>query len=607
MTRARRRRALVACAVVAALATPAAAAQAATYTVAAGGGTCGGADTACESLNAAAGAAVGSDTVQVAPGTYDEAPTFPAAGVTITGSTTAPGVIVTGTITFSGNGPTPSVLEKLIVAPSAAGSPAVGVSGTAGVAVRDAFLISAGGAGMAISSGTGNEITRSTIVAGAADGRAVDVQASTAPVGLVLSSSILSGGGSGSGLSVRTGVGVLVPGSSGAASVTARHVTIAGSANAIVLDSSDAGALALGQPVGSIAAAVTDSIVLGATPRTNNAGLAPLIPANAASLAFTRTDQTTPADQLFVSAGRRNLHLRADAPAIDKGQITPGDSATDVDGHPRETGAASDLGADEFVNTPPTAVVAVKTPTPRSNRPVSLDASASSDREAGFGGGIVQYQWTFGDGTTESTTTPTVSHTYKREGSVAVQLVVVDRQGASSAPATASVKITDGSPPAVVISKPRRNQTIRLETTTSRTVTRDGARRRVTTRKRARIGFAGTARDPSGVTVVFVTLERLFAAKRTSARSGAATTKRCTWLDPKRGLVRRRCDKPVLIRVRVRSGRWAYNVATRVKLGAGRYRVSAYGTDGAGAFGNSAPTRNRVVRFTLKGPSDRKR
>jgi len=601
MTRATRRRALLAAGIaVAALAAPAAAAQARTYTVAAGGGACGGTDTSCESLNAAAGAAAGGDTVQVAPGTYSEAPTFPAAGVTITGSTAAP-AIVTGTITFSGNGSSPSVLEKLIVAPSSAGSPAVGVGGTAGVAVRDAFLLSSGGAGMAISSGTGNEITRSTVVSGAADGAAVDVQASAAPVGLVLSSSILSGGASGSGLSVRTGVGTLLPGSAADASVTARHVTIAGSANAIALDSSAAAGL-LNSPAGNIAATVTDSIVLGATPQRTNAGLAPLLPPNTASLAFTRTDQTTPADQLFVNAAKRNFHLRSDAPAIDKGQLTPGDSATDVDGQPREAGAASDLGADEFGNVPPTADFAVKTPTPRSTRPVTFDASASSDREAGFGGGIASYQWIFGDGSTESTTTPTVSHTYKREGSVVVQLIVVDRQGASSAPAMVPVKLIDGSPPAVVISKPRPNQTIRLQATTTRTVTRDGARRKVRTRKRTRVGFAGTARDPSRVTAVFLTLQRLSArAKRTSAKSSAAKAKRCTWLDPKRGLVTSACDKPVLIRVAVRSDKWAYNVPTKVRLGAGSYRVSAYGSDGTGAFGNSAPKRSRVVRFTLKG------
>jgi hypothetical protein len=130
----------------------------------------------------------------------------------------------------------------------------------------------------------------------------------------------------------------------------------------------------------------------------------------------------------------------------------------------------------------------------------------------------------------------------------------------------------------------------------------------VTTTARARLGFAGTAKDPSGVSAVFVTLERLSIAKRqTNAKSSAAkkkTTKkkkRCIWLDPKAGFVTRACDKPVLIRTGVRAGRWAYNVASRIKPRAGSYRVSVYGTDKAGAFGNSAPARARIVRFTLKG------
>jgi PKD domain-containing protein len=590
-------------AALAALAPPAAA-QAATYTVAAGGGTCGGADTSCESLVAAAGAAASGDTVQVAPGAYNEAPTFTAPGVTITGSTTAPGVIVTGTITFSGNGTTPSVLQKVIVAPSVAASPAVGVTGSAGVAVRDAFLLSAAGSGMAISSGAGNEITRSTVVSGAAAGAAVDVQAGTAPVGLALSSSILSGGADGSGLSVRTGVGTLLPGSAGAANVTARHVTIAGSANGIALDSSAAVGL-LTAPAGSIAATVTDSIVHGGTPQTSNPGIPLVAVPNTATLSLTRTDQATPDGQLFASPARRNFHLRADAPVIDKGQVTPGDSPTDVDGQPRENGAASDLGADEFVNGTPTASFVVKTPNPRSSQPTTFDASASIDREGAFGGGIAQYRWTFGDGTTETTTTPTVNHTYNGEGAVAVQLVVVDRQGGTSPPATIGLRITDGTPPVVVIASPRTKRTFGIMTTATKTVTEDGVKRKVTTRKRARIGFGGRAKDPSGVTAVYVTLQRLAKggeAAKSAARASAAKKKRsCVWLNAKRGLIIRSCDRPVLIKARVRDRKWAYIVPSKIALGAGSYRVSAYGTDGAGAFGNSAPKARRVVRFKLTG------
>lgn len=609
MTRTSRRRALLVAGVATlAFGLQAAAAQAATFTVAKGGGTCGGSDTSCEGLVAAAGAVSPGDTVNVGPGTYDEAPNFTESGVTINGSADAPGVIVTGTISFTGSGPTASVLSRVIIAPSTLTSPAVGVSGTAGVAVRDSFLISGGGSGMAISSGAGNEITRSTVVSGAPDGKAVDVQVAGTPVSLLLSSSILSGGTSGTGLFVKTGVGTLVPGSAGTATITGKHVTIAGSANATALDSSAATGL-LNQSAGSIVASISDSILLGANPRANYAGLVLVAAANTATLNLTRTDQTTSPDLLFAAPARRNFHLRPDSPAIDKGQITSGDSATDIDGQPRDNGTGSDLGADEFINSVPTAAFVVATPNPRSNQPVTFDASTSTDREGAIGGGIVQYQWNFGDGATETTTTPTVAHTYPKDGTVVVQLVVIDRQGAASPPAVVPVKLTDGTPPTVVITKPKSNQKIALVTKTTKTVTKDGKKTKRTTRKRTKIGFAGTAKDASGVAAVFLTVERLSLAPKKKqtmkAKSAAATTtppkttKRCIWLDPKSGFVSRRCDKPVLIRTGTRQGNWAYNLASQIKPKAGRYRLSAYGSDAAGAFGNSAPARSRVVRFSL--------
>jgi PKD repeat protein len=359
-------------------------------------------------------------------------------------------------------------------------------------------------------------------------------------------------------------------------------------------------------PAGSIAATVTDSIVLGANTKLNNPGLPPLLPANAATLTFARTDQTTPAEQLFVNAAKRNLHLRPDAVDVDKGQLTAGDSATDVDGQPRVAGAAPDLGADEFVNSVPTAAFVVKTAPPRSTRPVTFDASTSTDREGGVGGGIVQYQWNFGDGTTESTTTSTVNHTYAKQGTFVASLIVVDRQGALSPAFAAPVTLTDGAPPVVVITKPKSGQAIALVTKAKKTVTKKGKKTKTTASKPTRVGFAGTAKDPSGITAVFLTLERIsVASKRTATKKATSAAakkpaKRCSWLDPKTGFVSRRCDKPVLIRTRVRGASWAYNIATRLKLVAGSYRVSVYGTDGAGAFGNSAPARKRVVRFTLK-------
>lgn len=575
---------IVGAAAIAALAAPAAAQAATTYSVAAGNGTCGGADRTCESLVAAAGAVSAGDTVTVAPGTYAESPVFAVANVTITGSTTAPGVLVTGSMTFSGDGGTPSVLEKVVVAPSTAASPAVGVNGSAGVAVRDSLLVSTGGTGMTISNGAGNALTRSTVVAGAADGAAVLVQPGSAATSLTLDSSILSGGPSGSGLVVQTGVGQAI-GTAGGAKVAARHITVAGSANGIVLDSSAATGLLAA--VGSIAATVGDSIVLGAS--STKANTSPIAP-NTATLAFDRTDRASAAAALFANPARRNFHLRADAPAIDKAQTTAGDSATDIDGEPRTNGAASDQGADEFVNSAPKAAFAIRTAVPRSGEPVLFDGSASTDREAGSGGEIVKYRWSFGDGQSAETTTPQTSHTYGSEGSIVVTLSVVDKQGAASEPVSAPLKLADGSAPAVPITRPKHKLKIKRTRTTTKTITKNGQKTKVRTTELTPITIAGTATDTSGVKAIVITVEKL-----SSAGKG-----RCTWLEPRKGLVKRACAKPVLIRPHLNRGRWAYKPLKKLKRGlsAGTYRVSAFGTDNGGSFGNSAP-RNKVIRFTL--------
>ena len=599
-----RRSLTIAAAVIATLAAPVAA-HAATYTVAAGGASCA-SDTTCEGLPEAAAAAQSGDIFNVSPGTYVGA-TFSVGGVTITGSTTAPGVAVTSTITFSGSGATPSVLEKVAIVPST--SSAVAVTGTAGLALRDSLIVSTGGPGMTISNGANNSITRSTIVSASDD--AVAVRPGTAATTLTLDSSVLSAGAGATGLSVKTGVSQ-VPGTAGGATIAARHITVAGSSNGIVVDSSGATGLPAMAAVGSIAATVTDSIVLGASSATPYPGLLPGVPlvgiaANTAALAFTRTDQTTGPTALFVNPARRNFHLRPDAlSVIDKGMITAGDSATDIDGQPRTSGAASDLGADEFVNDPPKAVIEVKTSPQRTGRPVAFDGSKSTDRETGVGGGITKYHWEFGDGKAEDTTAPTVNHTYAGEGDTTAKLTVTDAQGAVSPVASVAVKLIDGTAPTIVITKPTANQKIRLttRTTKTRTVTVNGktVKRKTTTIKRTKIRFAGTAKDKSGVKVVVITVERTSRAASTSTATSAAatTTKRCAWLDPKKGIVLRSCSKPVLILAKLATdGSWTYNVKSTIKLSAGKYRVSAAGQDNAGATGNSAAAKDAIHRFTL--------
>ena len=73
----------------------------------------------------------------------------------------------------------------------------------------------------------------------------------------------------------------------------------------------------------------------------------------------------------------------------------------------------------------PTGVFVVSTASPTHGAPVQFDASRSADVD----GSIVSYSWRFGDGTTQTSTTPTVAHTYAAAGTYKVTLVVRDAAG----------------------------------------------------------------------------------------------------------------------------------------------------------------------------------
>ncbi|MDX6718688.1 MAG: hypothetical protein QOJ63_942 [Solirubrobacteraceae bacterium] len=124
-------------------------------------------------------------------------------------------------------------------------------------------------------------------------------------------------------------------------------------------------------------------------------------------------------------------------------------------------------------------------------------------------------------------------------------------------------------PPAVRITRPR----------SGATVARRGA-----------LVVAGRASDASGVRGVALRIEGLPRAAG-----------RCTWLDPVTGLGRARCDEPPSLLATLRSnGAWTYRVPARIALRSGRYRVTAYGTDETGIYGNSARASARSVRFRVR-------
>jgi glucose/arabinose dehydrogenase/PKD repeat protein len=79
---------------------------------------------------------------------------------------------------------------------------------------------------------------------------------------------------------------------------------------------------------------------------------------------------------------------------------------------------------------------------------VSFDGRASSDPD----GDALRYRWTFGNGDTVETTTPTTTFRYNTAGQFTASLVVTDGRGGQSSPVTAVIRV--GSPPTVSITAP---------------------------------------------------------------------------------------------------------------------------------------------------------
>lgn len=372
MPRPRRHRSLmVATAAVAAIAAAPAAADAATLSVdPADRNGCTAPDTSCKTLAQAAARAAAGDTIMIAPGTYRESVVFDEPGLTVRG---AQGVAITGdpragagtpTVAFTADGDAAGALERvLVVNIAAADAPAVANTGSAGLVVRDALIGSATGAGVRFSGSQRNVLRRALVRSARSDGAAVEVLSpgdSAADKKLVAESAILIGGPKGAGMRIASLAGVAFS-TAGDISVVARHITAAGAPNGIVLDASAAngnpGVLGVGtDPAGSIAATVTDSIVLGASGATKNAGGSTAAP-NTATLAMERTETSAAPGALFVDPARNDFHLKPDAPVIDRGELAADESQTDVDGQARVHGAASDLGADELHPAAPAAPV----------------------------------------------------------------------------------------------------------------------------------------------------------------------------------------------------------------------------------------------------------
>jgi hypothetical protein len=144
-------------------------------------------------------------------------------------------------------------------------------------------------------------------------------------------------------------------------------------------------------------------------------------------------------DALAVHLGGRSGQL---------GNGTAADHVYDVLRLPLSCGPASDSGAATDRQLPadsvsvPQSVVIIGCPTASAvsgvvseRRVAALTATASSP----IGRTIASYQWTFGDGTTTSTTTATVRHTYPDTTPRTVSVVAVDSAGVPSKTSTTAL------------------------------------------------------------------------------------------------------------------------------------------------------------------------
>jgi len=91
----------------------------------------------------------------------------------------------------------------------------------------------------------------------------------------------------------------------------------------------------------------------------------------------------------------------------------------------------------------PVAAFSTSPPAPDVGHPVTFDASASSDPG---GEAITSYQWTFGDGVTQTSPAPVTTHVYAAAGSYTALLTVEDSGGNASPAVTKVVMVAPDVP-----------------------------------------------------------------------------------------------------------------------------------------------------------------
>ncbi len=566
-----------------------------------------------------------------------------AGAVTRTGTADAPAYEVLDTTDGVADGVN-TIRTSLVVnlaAPQAAGTaPAVLGGSKTSLVLEDAVVVAGAKSGPGVvfnaNGAAPNRVTRGTVVALNPAANGVEVlSAATSSVAkaTTLDSVTVVGGSSAAGLRAASAAGNQLQGSSaGTITVTANHVTVAGAGRPFALDAAALGspgtpalgpivAVPPGPPVGAVAVKADRSIVHGAaastvtaaaSTSTQNGATAKLTlqdsdvtdTAGGSGAATTTTSgaiSRTPDAMLFRAPTTGDYHLRAGAPVIDKGgpQVA-GESDKDFEGQPRVNLAASDLGADEYVNANPTAVLKADRTTINQGETVAFDASASGDPD----GSIATYAFNFGDGTpTQVQPGPTTSHQFTKVGTYDVRLLTLDAAG-GGALTTLRITVLDGTAPAVAITAPKADGSFKLfsKRTVRKALAPKGGRKRTrttTTTKLRKVLLTGTATDDAGVTFVELALQRVSVTKDkskvgkttrvvTGKKGSAAQAGSCTFLDQKAGaFVSRPCGKPVFFTVALKDGAWAFQLKAPIPYRLGSYVLSARATDANGVV--SAP------------------
>lgn len=113
---------------------------------------------------------------------------------------------------------------------------------------------------------------------------------------------------------------------------------------------------------------------------------------------------------------------------------------TDDDGAPSTAVLTS---VEVAANKPPKAALKASQTTGKAPILVTFDASRSKDSD----GTIASYTFTFGDGSSVTTSNPVVTHTYVSAGKYTAGVVTTDNAGGASSPATAGVEAIGNKPP----------------------------------------------------------------------------------------------------------------------------------------------------------------